>query len=166
MVEDDEAAAFALRTAEISRLMQGHPLASFPAARDAEGALLWEVGADLPPLRTCRSDSEYVWQAHGGEAATYEEGLRCMLRAVAIRDRWGFLTAITPEDGALGVHCAVGEDGATLLSRDLIDSANELCFLEESCAIRGWRAGTTLLDIGAGYGRFVHRAAAALPHLQ
>ena len=35
----------------------------------------------------------------------------------------------------------------------------------EELQLSQWPAGSTVLDIGAGYGRFCHRAKQALPHL-
>jgi hypothetical protein len=51
-----------------------------------------------------------------------------------------------------------------LVSRDLLDSVNEITFLETELGISRW--SSSLLDIGAGYGRLVARLAAACPGLR
>lgn len=58
------------------------------------------------------------------------------------------------EDGAFGA-CVTEIDGRKV-SRDLVDSILEMTFL-------GWCGGVSVLDIGAGYGRFVDRFLAAYP---
>ncbi len=50
------------------------------------------------------------------------------------------------------------------LSRDLLDSVNELSFLDEHLEISNGRI-KRVLDIGAGYGRLAHRALSAFPKL-
>jgi hypothetical protein len=57
------------------------------------------------------------------------------------------------EDGLFGVH-AIEIDGR-LVSRDLLDSAREVDFLRRHVGLD--KPGTTILDIGAGYGRLVYR---------
>lgn len=71
------------------------------------------------------------------------------------RDKW---RPELKEDCAFGCVTAV-VDGVTV-SRDLLDSMNEIAFLEEcGLEMRYLRA----LDIGAGYGRFAHRLLTAYP---
>ena len=50
-----------------------------------------------------------------------------------------------------------------LVSRDLLDSINELTFLDDELGIA--QRNMTILDIGAGYGRLAHRATTAFENL-
>ena len=80
-------------------------------------------------------------------------------RRVEEIERLGLLDRLD-EDGLFGVHTFT-IDGRRV-SRDLLDSALELAFLERHLGIsRG--PVRTILDIGAGYGRLAHRAATAFP---
>jgi SAM-dependent methyltransferase len=70
------------------------------------------------------------------------------------------------EDGAFGavtfdVDHGASEDDITI-SRDLIDSAVEIKFLRDALDLHDGSAGT-VLDIGAGYGRFAHRFLRTFP---
>ena len=141
------------------------PVATLGRATDADGNELWSpsVLAALPAA--FRGDCDYVWGARGNEG--FADELRRAYGFVKERECCSgasFLAALD-EDGALGAETAVDRASGRLLSRDLIDSANELCFLEEELQLSQWPAGSTVLDVGAGYGRFCHRAKQALPHL-
>ena len=103
-----------------------------------------------------------MWGSRGDDS--FGTSLQRTHAFVRERDRSGFLDRLH-EDGAFGAETAVAGDGTTLLSRDLLDSANELCFLEEELELSRWPEGTGVLDIGAGYGRLCHRMGEALPHL-
>jgi hypothetical protein len=113
-------------------------------------------------LRRFRGDNAYVWQKRH-----LAEGLRqrYFLYAldVAGRDRLGLFDRLR-EDGAFG--CWVHRYRRfPALSRDLLDSVNELNFLERHAGLsRG--ADTAVLDIGAGYGRLAHRALEAFADLR
>lgn len=109
-------------------------------------------------LQQFRGDNPYVFQLRGrnfhelGYAVSYY-----CARRVAEVDRLGLLDRLE-EDGLFGVH-TFAIDGRRI-SRDLLDSALELAFLERHLGIsRG--PVRTVLDIGAGYGRLAHRAATA-----
>lgn len=104
-------------------------------------------------LRHFRGDNSYVWH--------YREDLRVtelkflvFAQDVRSRDHHGLLDRLV-EDGSFG--CWTYQfDGMPLLSRDLLDSVNELLFLDRHL---GALDGTfpRVLDIGAGYGRMAHR---------
>lgn len=75
-----------------------------------------------------------------------------------------------------GCSCQLDDDrafGAVLfgyhdppvLSRDLLDSVNELCFLDRAFGLFE-RSELTVLDVGAGYGRLAHRMTQAVPNLR
>jgi SAM-dependent methyltransferase len=85
-----------------------------------------------------------------------------LLRYVAECDSFGLLERLE-EDGAFG--CWTFEyPGWGRVSRDLIESVNELAFLERELGLSR-RERFSVLDIGAGYGRLAHRAAEAYPQL-
>jgi SAM-dependent methyltransferase len=141
------------------------PVATLGRATDADGKELWSASVLAAVPAAFRGDCDYVWGARGNEG--FADELRRAHGFVKERECCcgvSFLAALD-EDGALGAETAVDRVSGRLLSRDLIDSANELCFLEEELKLSEWPAGSTVLDIGAGYGRFCHRAKQALPHL-
>jgi hypothetical protein len=128
-----------------------------PLARDPVWTPELLATADL---RQFRGDSPYVFQLRGrnmnelGYAVSYY----CARRIVEI-ERLGLLDRLD-EDGLFGVHTFT-IDGRRV-SRDLLDSALELAFLERHLRISEGPV-RTVLDIGAGYGRLAYRAAVAFP---
>ena len=106
---------------------------------------------DGDDLRYFRSDNAYVFQLrsrNGNElsyAATY-------YAAAAGRD--ADLLARLTEDRLFGIH-GWSFDGR-IVTRDLLDSVSEIGFLRRHVDLG---SGSTLLDIGAGYGRLAHRLA-------
>jgi len=75
----------------------------------------------------------------------------------------GELAELLGEDGAFG--CWMYEfPGYPACSRDLLDSVNELLFLDKHLSLMS-RSGLRVLDVGAGYGRLAHRATQALSGL-
>ncbi|HUP91358.1 MAG TPA: putative sugar O-methyltransferase [Solimonas sp.] len=109
-----------------------------------------------------RGDNPYVWQFRNVGAAAQIKYYFYM-RELAARDRHGLLNRLH-EDGAFG--CWTFEyPGWPQVSRDLLDSINELYFLDRHTGILE-RRGMRVLDIGAGYGRLAHRALAAAPGLE
>jgi SAM-dependent methyltransferase len=83
-------------------------------------------------------------------------------RYVEDRDPTGLVDRLG-EDGAFGCW-TYSYPGHELVSRDLLESVNEICFLERQLGLAG-RQSLRILDIGAGYGRLAHRMAAAYPDL-
>jgi SAM-dependent methyltransferase len=107
-----------------------------------------------------RGDNSYVWQFRNiGAMATHKYFF--YLREVAARDTRGLLETLE-EDGAFGCW-TFDYPGWPTVSRDLLDSINELEFLDRELDLldTDW----TVLDIGAGYGRLAHRMLAAAPKL-
>ncbi len=104
-------------------------------------------------LRYFRGESPFVWN--------YREWPRAMVlkyfiftEYIARRDRAGLLEKLG-EDGSFG--CWTFEyPGYPRVSRDLLDSVNEILFLDQHLAILS-RPGLRVLDIGAGYGRTAYR---------
>jgi putative sugar O-methyltransferase len=118
------------------------------------------INSDLK-LQNFRGDNAYVWQKrHMGEdvAARYY----LYARDVEGRDRLNLLSQLS-EDGVFG-SLVYRFHRFPALSRDLLDSVNELNFLQRQAAITEI-SNLTILDIGAGYGRMAYRCYAALPNL-
>jgi hypothetical protein len=111
-------------------------------------------------LLNFRGDTGYVWQTH--ERNDNELGYALTYYYTRSRDRLGLLDRLD-EDGAFGAY-VFRVDGRTL-SRDLLDSVNELNFLDRHLGI-GRRSGTVMLDIGAGYGRLAYRAVTGLHSME
>lgn len=110
-------------------------------------------------LRYFRGESPYVWN--------YREWPRAMVlkyfiwtEYVASRDDRGLLERLE-EDGAFGCW-TFDYEGYPRVSRDLLDSVNEIMFLEREIGILD-RPNLRVLDIGAGYGRSAHRMTQAVP---
>lgn len=108
-----------------------------------------------------RTDDAYLWQRRS-------RGMNEMSFALAYYylksvDRLGLLERLE-EDQAFGVNLHATIAGR-LITRDLLDSAAELNFLERHLAI-SQRAGLVMLDIGAGYGRLAYRSLAAWPSIE
>lgn len=85
-----------------------------------------------------------------------------LMRYVADRDELGLLNRLT-EDGAFGCW-TYSYPGHPRVSRDLLESVNEISFLERQLSLSKLDR-FSVLDIGAGYGRLAHRMAAAYPNL-
>ncbi len=110
------------------------------------------VAHELPRL-DFRAEGAYVRQ-HGTER-NYQVTFEYVLR----HDLLG-LAQILDDDGAFGAR-GYRFDGR-LWTRDLLDSISELNFLAEELP---WSIGhpLSILDVGAGYGRFTHRCRVAFP---
>nr|AYC79425.1 putative sugar O-methyltransferase [uncultured bacterium] len=81
---------------------------------------------------------------------------------VAERDPRGLLTSLE-EDGAFGCWTFT-YPGRGRFSRDLLESVNEMCFLDRRLGLSE-RERFSVLDIGAGYGRLAHRMSSAFGNL-
>jgi hypothetical protein len=130
---------------------------------------------DIPPLtssrwsreavdgfldhRYFRGDSLITWHYRELPRAT---ALKYFVYARYVRDldELGLLDRLT-EDGAFGCW-TFSYPGHPLYSRDLLESVNELAFLERELRLSE-RPGFSVLDIGAGYGRLAHRTIEAFP---
>jgi SAM-dependent methyltransferase len=136
------------RIAELRERYRRHPAAAH--SHWDEGRLL--AGFDL---REFRRDSHYVWQGRRTKPETY------LLTAFYLRERdsLGLFARLT-EDGLFGATTVPFENGH-LLSRDLLDSVNEISLLARWFDLES-ESALTVLDIGAGYGRFAHRLVNAL----
>lgn len=108
-----------------------------------------------------RGDNAYVWQVRllGAGARTL---MYLTLLDVESRDQLGLLSKLG-EDGAFGAYVFQYGD-RSLVSRDLLDSVNEINYLERRIGLRSIKS-LRVLDIGAGYGRLAERMSTALPNL-
>lgn len=109
-----------------------------------------------------RGDNAYIWQAR--QASEVSE-LRYFIYTeyVQSRDARGLLTR-TQEDGLFGC-CTFRFEGRPLVSRDLLDSLNEIYFLDRQIGLFSIPE-LRVLDIGAGYGRLAHRMSQTVPNLK
>ena len=116
------------------------------------------VELDLPYFR---GDNAYVWQHR--RLGDLESTLFLYLTYVEAFDDRELLGALG-EDGAFGCWSFL-YDGHARVSRDLLDSVNELYFLDRTWGLFD-RSGFSVLDVGAGYGRLAHRMVAGVPGLR
>jgi hypothetical protein len=127
---------------------------------------VWRPGhVTAEDLLYFRGDNGYVWQFQDNN--TPEKYLLTYLYLVTT-DTLGLLDVLT-EDGDYGVFTFptgdTDKDGTQrFVSRDVLDSACELLFLERTLQI-SHRPGLKVLDIGAGYGRLAYRAVTALDNI-
>jgi hypothetical protein len=121
-----------------------------------------EVVSQWLNLQYFRGDNIYVWNYRSDDDEVTRLRFFVFLRYVVEQDSRGLLTSLG-EDGAFG--CWKYEfPGYPPCSRDLLDSVNELLFLDRSLSIFG-ATSLRILDIGAGYGRLAYRSSQALPGL-
>jgi len=116
---------------------------------------LWTHFQNIIDLDNFRGESQYLAQLHNTNKEQYET-LYLYLKNIAPN----FLFKMT-EDEAFGVNYY--EIDGRKITRDLLDSANELAFLDRNIGLKNLN---TILDIGAGYGRFVHRLYEIAPHVK
>lgn len=112
-------------------------------------------------LRYFRGDTMIMWHYRELLRPTL---LKYLLYAQYVRDRdsQGLLSRLS-EDGAFGCW-TFRYEGHPLYSRDLLESVNEIGFLERRLGLSR-RSTFSVLDIGAGYGRMAHRMTCAYPNL-
>lgn len=107
-----------------------------------------------------RGDNAYVWQQR--KLGDLRLKLFITLEYLERLDERQLLTTLV-EDGLFGCWTE-RYDGRPVVSRDLLDSVNEIYFLNRHWDLFG-RDGFSILDIGAGYGRLAHRMIAGVPGL-
>ncbi|HEV7720705.1 MAG TPA: hypothetical protein VGO60_05455 [Iamia sp.] len=110
-------------------------------------------------LTRFRGDNAYIWHYREGRRISELKYL-VWAQDVRHRDHAGLLDRLG-EDGAFGCW-TYDFAGLPRLSRDLLDSVDELLFLDSALGVLGG-AAPRVLDIGAGYGRLAHRYVTACP---
>ncbi len=106
-----------------------------------------------------RGDNAYLWQLRGRNM--HEMGYAISAYYTMSIDTLN-LFDILSEDEWFGNFTF--EVAKKTVSRDLLDSVNEICFLESQLALSS-RKDFSIVDIGAGYGRLAHRMTQAFPDL-
>lgn len=127
--------------------------------------LLWTPGTvDAAALKGFRGETAYVWQRQGALRSINAYALTAY--HLFSPDRGGRVAerfADVDEDGRFGA--AVYEIAGRRVSRDLLDSLAELDCIDRELGL-GPEGVTSILDIGAGYGRLAHRALEAFPEIE
>lgn len=121
------------------------------------------LSTSVNDLRWFRGDNAYLWQYSRSPELNR---LRYFLYASYVRgvDARSLLEGTLTEDGAFGCF-TFDYVNVPRVSRDLLDSVNELSFLDRRFGLFD-RPGTRILDIGAGYGRLAERTLTALPAVE
>lgn len=112
-------------------------------------------------LRYFRGESLITWHYREPRRVT-ELKYFLWLRYIAERDHLDLLDRLA-EDGAFGCW-HFHYPGHPSVSRDLLQSINEITFLDRTVGLQGWDR-VSVLDIGAGYGRLGHRMTSALDNV-
>jgi FkbM family methyltransferase len=155
----DRAAAYLTReNPRLAELRRQYASLDFPVLNHH----LWNADrvAGNVDLRYFRGDNLYVWHYPDHPKAM---ALRFVLYMRYLESHGGreLLEALS-EDGAFG--CWTTEvTNYGKVSRDLLDSVNEISFLDRHLNVLTRRV--RILDIGAGYGRLAHRMSVAAPEL-
>jgi SAM-dependent methyltransferase len=122
---------------------------------------VWEEGIVSPDdLRWFRGDNAYVWQLRGPNMNIMAYALTTFyVKSIDKRELLQHLM----EDDLFGNFTFLIDNKK--ISRDLLDSINEIYFLDNHLNISSL-SDPTILDIGAGYGRLAHRMVEAFPNIQ
>lgn len=112
-------------------------------------------------LQYFRGDTPYVWNYRELPKVTRLKYF-IFLKYVRSIDTEALLDSLQ-EDGTFGCW-TFDFDGAPRVSRDLLDSVNEISYLQRQLDIFN-QDDQRILDIGAGYGRLAHRLCTALPNV-
>jgi adenosyl cobinamide kinase/adenosyl cobinamide phosphate guanylyltransferase len=131
--------------------------ANHPAARHS----LWSTSylSKELKLKHFRGDNAFIYQARFGSDAAYALTTQYVLEHDELR-----LLKKLGDDELFG-NCLVNFDDSLFVSRDLLDSVLEINFLNRELNL-GVKPELSVLDIGAGYGRFAHRIVQSLSNLQ
>jgi SAM-dependent methyltransferase len=123
----------------------------------------WHDGAvgSFLDLRWFRGETLFVWHYREIPRISHLK-YYVFARYVRDRDHLGLLDRLE-EDGLFGCW-TFSYPGWGQVSRDLLQSVNEISFLDRTLQLSK-RSDLSVLDIGAGYGRLAHRMATALPSL-
>lgn len=148
------------RHPRLQALRQAYARLDLPVCRHSQWADR-KVQSSLQ-LQYFRGENPYVWQYREWPRAVY---LKYYIYAqyVRSRDQAGLMQRLQ-EDGAFGCW-SFDYAGIGSVSRDLLDSINEILFLERQIGLLQ-APEIRVLDIGAGYGRLAHRMSEAVPGLR
>lgn len=123
--------------------------------------LVWEEGiVRSDDLRYFRGDNAYVWQLRGQNMNIM--GYALTMFYVKSIDKLGLLQQLE-EDDYFGNFTFLIDNKK--ISRDILDSINEIYFLDKYLNISSLN-DLTILDIGAGYGRLAHHMVEALSNIK
>jgi SAM-dependent methyltransferase len=153
------------RLVELRQRYAGHPA----AARSHWTPDLISRQVDLSRFR---ADSPYVWSERdayvsldGTKTRVATRAVNSVLSAYYVREHdHADVLGKAGDDGLFG-NRLVAVDERLAVSRDLLDSALEINFLDRHLGISA-REQLTVLDVGAGYGRFAHRMAQTFPNVR
>lgn len=124
----------------------------------------WTAGFvnDNVDLLNFRGDNAYLWQVRQSRR---DADMRYFANTLYIErnDHRGLVPKMM-EDGAFGCY-TFQYQGRHGMSRDLLDSVNEIYFLDRQIGLFD-KPDLRVLDIGAGYGRLAHRMCEAVPNLK
>jgi hypothetical protein len=117
---------------------------------------LWSEthAATIDPERF-RAHNQYLWQPDDYPYVAmvdwvYSNGLESWIHQLG-------------EDGSFG--CVTENVDGVVVSRDLLDSITEIHFLRECLGDKWLKGNREAVDIGAGYGRLVHRMSVLYPNV-
>jgi len=119
------------------------------------------LGPQWLDLRFFRGESPFIWNYRETERVSRLKFF-LFLRYVLAFDHRSLVRQLG-EDNAFGAW-VFRFPGYPTCSRDLLDSVNELYFLDRHLGVFE-RPALRVLDIGAGYGRLAHRSVQAIPNL-
>jgi len=128
---------------------------------DVTVPLVWQEGIVSPEdLRYFRGDNAYVWQLRGPNMNIMAYALATYY--VKSIDKLKLLQQLA-EDDSFGNFSFLIDNKK--ISRDLLDSINEIHFLEKHLDVSAL-SDPAILDIGAGYGRLALRMLEAFPNIR
>jgi len=156
----DAAAALRSENAELIGLKATYAALDLPVCNHSrwDDAVL-QRELSLPSFR---ADNAYVWQTRQLRDELHLKQY-IILRYVESVDQLNLLDVLE-EDGAFDcLTYRYGDRG--MVSRDLLDSVNEINFLDRQLGV-GSIPDLKVLDIGAGYGRLAHRMCGSLANLR
>jgi SAM-dependent methyltransferase len=148
---------------ERNRRLQGLRAAYAKCAVPALQASRWSETAvrSFLDLRYFRGETLITWHYRELPRITKLK-YYLFLRYIEDRDGDGLLRSLD-EDGAFGCW-TYSYPGYGQVSRDLLESINEIRFIERELGVSE-RGRLSVLDIGAGYGRLAHRMTEAFPQV-
>ncbi len=122
--------------------------------------LVWTDGKlQSVDIQYFRGDNAYLWQLRGRNM--HEMGYAISAYYLMSIDKLGLLDSLGEDEWFGNFTFDVAEK---TVSRDLLDSVNEIYFLERHLGISSLK-NFSMVDIGAGYGRLAHRMTQAFPDL-